>query len=269
MILWVVALRPEAAPLIAARELVAAPEATPWPLYLRGREEGLVITGVGAKSAAAACGWLHGYLRPPAESGWLNVGIAGHSSGPVGRAVQAHRVVEAATGRAWYPVPLPGLRLAGDSVFTVDEPETVFGRAGAYDMEASGFLTATARWATAELVQVVKVISDSPSEPAAGLDRGRIQELIEARLQEVTAVAEALARCTTHLAGRSAAPPGYLALVERWHFTVTQQRQLRRLLERHAALSGEEADLASICGRDAREALRLLAERVEAMGVEA
>lgn len=268
MIVWVVALRPEADPLIAARSLRAVGEPTAWPLFVRGDEEALVVTGVGRNACAAGCGWLQGYLRPAAHAAWLNVGIAGHSSGPSGRAVLAHKVVEQATGRAWYP-PIPhGHSLTGDTLFTVDRPETDFAQPGAYDMEASGFLAATARWATTEMVQVVKVVSDTPTEPASQLDRGGVRSLIEARIDDLEVVAGALARCGEVLALRAADPPGYESLSTRWHFTVTQQRQLRRLLERHAALEGDPAVLESVTAVDGRGALGLVADRVERLSME-
>lgn len=268
MILWVVALRPEAAPLIEARGLEAVSERTPWPLYRRDESEALVISGVGRNRVARACAWVRAHLEPPLHAAWLNAGIAGHSTGPVGRALLAYRVVEPTTGNSWFPPPLPGHRLAGDTVYTVDQPETEFARPGAYDMEASGFLATTARWATSEVTQVVKVISDSPDEPASQLDRKRVEGLIGDRVADIESVADALSLCSSALETRYAEPSGYESLVGRWHFTVTQRRQLRRALERHAALSPREVDTDSITARDAGEALRQLNERVEALGVE-
>ncbi len=217
MIAWIVALRAEAQPLVRGLSLRAFSRATPWPLYLAADGgAALVVSGVGKAASAAAVGWAQGVLdvaaserssrgdasgavSPDAEAAgrtlvaWVNVGIAGHSKGPLGRVLLAHRVVDVATQRAWYPPPVPGVTLESDTVFTVDRPESAFEGAGAYDMEAAGFLTAASRCGSAELAQVVKVVSDTPERPAAELGRREVSSLVEARFDEIVALGEALA----------------------------------------------------------------------------
>jgi hypothetical protein len=270
MIVWVVALAAEAQPVIERRGLRRAAEAaTPWPLYLAaGGKEALVVCGVGRAAAAGACDWVHGRLGLTAATGWLNAGIAGHSSGPVGRALVAHRVIERSTDRAWYPPPLPGLALAGDTLYTVDRPESEYSQPGAYDMEAAGFLLATARLATAEAAQVVKVVSDSPEAPARELSRGRVSELIACRWPELASVAAGLGDVVSALDARAALPLEAEPLLKQGRFSVTQRRQLRRLLERHSALGGDGSKLESLAGRPAAEVLDQLARWVECAGME-
>jgi hypothetical protein len=228
----------------------------------------LVISGVGRVAAAAASGWLHGFLSPPSHAAWINVGIAGHSDGPVGRLLVADRVVERATGRAWYPPTPPGLSLAGDTVFTVDRPEEDFGEEGAYDMEASGFLAAAGRWGTVELAQVVKVISDTPDAPSAELDRRRVENLMQGNLDDIGSVADAVSDVAAVLERREEPPPGYDELTSRWRFTVTQRRQLRRLLQRYRALSGQVGDLETIDASDSRGAIEILERTVHLLSLE-
>jgi hypothetical protein len=272
VILWVVALRAEARPLVRGLGLRGYPRPTPWPLYVDADgKAALVVSGVGRPAAAGAVGWARGFLEERiAEagaddvgiaSGWVNAGVAGHSEGPVGRALLAHRVVDVATGRAWYPPPVPGVILESDTVFTVDRPETAFEVGGAYDMEAAGFLAAASRCVSAELAQVVKVVSDTPDHPAAELDEGRIGALIEARLDEIFAVGRALSGLGVELASRRVDPPGWAEYLGRWRFSTTHRRQLRRLLERHAALApGEPPSLPE--ARDAAAALAALRSSV-------
>ncbi|MCZ6727548.1 MAG: hypothetical protein O7A98_09385, partial [Acidobacteria bacterium] len=256
-------------PLIAARRLRARPERTPWPLYVsRDDSEALVISGVGRASAAAASGWVQGALGPPAHAGWLNVGIAGHAEGPVGRLVLGHRIVEVATGRAWYPPPLPGVDLASETVFTVDTPELEYPEAGTYDMEASGFLAATDRWGSLELAQVVKIVSDTRDAPPSELDGERIRGLVESRMDEIGVVAGALTAVGEEVAERTAPPRGYEELSARWRFTATRRRQLRRLLERYWALAGPDGELGEIDAVDARQGLRVLTRRVDELSLE-
>jgi len=266
---WVVALRSEAAPLIAHHRLRSYPRATPWPLYTSfDGEMALVISGVGRAASAAASGWLGGYLRPPAHAAWINVGIAGHSQGPIGRTLVADRVVERATGRAWYPPAPAGSTLAGDTVFTVDQPERDFSEVGAYDMEAAAFLAAAGRWCTAELAQVVKVISDTPEAPPTALDRRTVEKLIENRLDDIASFTDAVCEVAGVIERRGEPPLEYEELTNRWRFTVTQRRQLRRLLQRYWALSPEGRDLETVDAKDARGAIRILEERVHLLSLE-
>jgi hypothetical protein len=228
----------------------------------------LVISGVGRAASAAACGWLQGFLHPPEHSAWINCGIGGRGRGPLGSVLTADRVVEVATGRAWYPPPLPSVELSSETVWTVDKPEFEFGEEGVYDMEAAGFLTATGRLGTVELAQVVKVVSDTCGQPSMGLDKARVSELIEAALPEIDRLASALTSLTAVLDERHAPPKSFDELRRRWSFSVTQTRRLRRLLDRHRALAGESRAIEEIDARDARGALEVLQRRVERLAVE-
>ena len=264
MIVWVTALRAEAKPLVSAFALRACSGETPWPLYMSADDEvALVVSGVGRTASAAASGWAHGRLARSGSVGWINAGIAGHRTGPVGRLLTAHKVIDSATDRVWYPPILPGVALPSETVITVDRPERDFTVPGLYEMEAAGFLAATGRWATVELCQVAKVISDTPAAPPEELSASRVSELMAAELEGLTELAVAVEASAAELAGRDLDPPTLDPWLDRWHFTVSQRRQLRRLLSRHRAL--EASTPASLPGaaRDGADALRALGRHVD------
>jgi nucleoside phosphorylase len=211
LIRLVVALPAEARPLIRRYELARAAGGE-FPVW-RADGVALVVSGVGRHKAAAATAFLAAAEGPgegASEAAWLNVGIAGHRSLPLGEAVLAHKVVSAAGGRAWYPPLLFEPPCATAAVITVgrpetsypeDRPETSYPEEAAYDMEATGFCLAAARFASAELIQVVKVVSDNAAAPLDRLTAGGVEELIERRVEIVAGIAERTAALAGH-------PPG-------------------------------------------------------------
>jgi nucleoside phosphorylase len=202
LIRLVVALPAEARPLIRRYELARAAGGE-FPVW-RADGVALVVSGVGRHKAAAATAFLAAAEGPgegASEAAWLNVGIAGHRSLPLGEAVLAHKVVSAAGGRAWYPPLLFQPPCATATVITVDRPETSYPEEAAYDMEATGFCLAAARFASAELIQVVKVVSDNAAAPPDRLTAGGVEELIERRVEIVAGIAERTAALAGH-------PPG-------------------------------------------------------------
>lgn len=275
MIRFVVALAAEARPLLE-RYRMQRVEA-PFPLY-EGEDAGsrscLIVSGAGGSAAAAAVGFLGGrYSETPGGAGaWLNVGVAGHRSLEPGTTRLAHTVRDDATGRVWYPPrigsrstepsPLP----AGSALRTVAAPESRFDTDDLYDMEAAGFYPAALRFATAELVQCFKIVSDNRRTQARELTQSRLGELVDSALGEIGAFAEHLRKLSLELP--VAADPALLRL-ERFRFTTSQKRKLRRLVTRLAALGGLEEVEASArelaSPTSPSEALDRLEKRVEAI----
>ncbi len=221
MIRYVVALPAEARPLIRHLDLIRAPAGEP-PIW-RGPGVSLVVSGIGRAAAAAAVESL-ARLDDAAESGvggaggfpdeaaWINVGVGGHRDLPLGEVVLADRVVDAAAAgqrspeahlpRAWCPPLVFEPPCATATVTTVDRPETRYPEDTVYDMEAAGFCAAAARRASAELIQVIKVISDNTAAPPARLTALRVEELIAGRLDTIAAIAAETAAHARELAAR-------------------------------------------------------------------
>lgn len=211
----------------------------------------LVRTGIGKAQMAAAVGWLAGRTEDCGRAEpaiWLNAGIAGHGSLPVGEVAVAHRVVDASNRRASYPPLVVEPPCATCEVRTVDVPETKYEDAEgvafggvAYDMEGSAFVDAARRFATAELVHCVKVVSDGPDAPVHGLNRERIAELSEALVPVVGELARRLHPILDEVRTVTDDPADYRELLEAHHFTVSDRVQLRKQLRRRSALAPEES----------------------------
>ena len=204
MLCFVVALRPEARPLLDRYRLEPLAD-RPFRIYRRD-DLALVISGIGKVAAGAATAYLQAHLRSTSERplAWLNVGVAGHGRRPVGEAVLAETVRDDGSGRSWrLPIPFDA-PVATSGIVTVDRVERTFAEPVVYDMEAAGFVATARRFAPAELVQCLKVVSDGPGMVPEDLTRERLFELVAGRLDDVAAVAEALTDALgRHVAGRN------------------------------------------------------------------
>ena len=240
MLRFVVALEAEARPLIEQYRLAPGGGERGFKTFRRD-DVALIVAGIGKVAAAAAVSRLHGVTGAERDAVWINVGIAGHGTRPVAEAVLAHKVVDRASGRAWYPPLVFKPPCATDQVTTVDRPERAFDLPGAFEMEASGFVPSAGRFASAELVHCVKIVSDGHSSSLEGLTPEVVRRLVASQLSTVEAVAEACASLSRELRRVDAEAPELGACLERWHFTVTERRELRRLLRRRRTLAPQQA----------------------------
>ena len=93
---FVVALMAEAKPYINRLKLQPESRHKAFKVYVNDKVN-LVVSGIGRNNAAAAAAYLGAHSAPAGSvSLWLNVGIAGHKTQPMGAVVVAHKVIERA-----------------------------------------------------------------------------------------------------------------------------------------------------------------------------
>ncbi len=200
---FVVALKAESQPLIERYRLERDAGFAAFRVFRRG-DRALVVSGIGKAAAAAAAAYLHLATGGERHAVWLNVGIAGHGTRPVGEAVLARQVIDRASGRRWQlPLGLPA-PCATDQVTTVDRPEREMAVPGAFDMEASGYVATACRFSPAELVHCLKIVSDGPTSELESLTPRVVRRLVEQHLPTVEAVAEVCGRRSRQLLSRRA-----------------------------------------------------------------
>jgi len=265
MIHIVTALPCEAKPLIRHYELNGRQRENGFRIYENGHLR-LIIAGVGQCAAAAACAYLQG-ADPHTKHSWLNLGIAGHGRLEIGTAVLAHKISDAA-GTAWYP-PLPfNPPCETVELISVDRPETDYPGKAAYDMEATGFYATAGRFNSHELVQVLKVISDNPANPAHQVTAEQTEALICARLDSIDALLKQLTQLEAQLAQQEPPVEAMAAFLQHWHFSTTQQHQLQRLLQRWQALSGATPTTSEFeAARNSKQVIAALQEKITALPV--
>lgn len=256
----VVALDAEAKPLISWFGLKRQHPDRGFPVF-RHAHVALVIAGPGKVNAAAATAHLHAACGFPRNALWANIGVAGHPELEIGATRVAHAVDDAATARSWFPPlaitpPWPSAR-----VITVDRPDLVYGTGQLVEMEAAGFYATACRFATSELVQVVKVVSDNLAHPAGRLRAGDLTALIGRQLDALDLFLHRLGRLANELAEVDSADEDQLErYLARWRFTASQRRQLQEQLRRwnvHSAAPAWPHGIES--ASSAAEAIRLLA----------
>ena len=189
MIHLVVALRSEARPLIRRFSLERVGEGR--PAVWRGGEISLVVSGMGRARASAAVDRVA--AGSPTPSAWVNLGIGGHRSLPLGQTVLAREVIDASSGSVRRLRPLADPPCALATVTTVDRPELDYPDDAVYDMEAAVFCAAVAGSVAPERIQVAKVISDNAAAPPQRLTAERVEELIEGRIDTLSWIVERLA----------------------------------------------------------------------------
>ena len=208
MLCLVVALAAEARPLLASLHLQGV-SGHPYRICA-GEQTHLIVSGIGKVAAAAATAYLRALIGDT-PAAWLNIGIAGHGSQAVGTALLAHKVVDAASGKPFYPTFTASPPCRTTLLHTVDHAQPPVGDA-AYDMEASGFCEAAQRFATSERIHCLKIVSDNPQFPYQTLNAEKIEALIEAQLDTAAQVGEHLRTLSQQLHALHADPPGLAEL---------------------------------------------------------
>ena len=254
----VVAHKLEAKPLIAMLGMERIHSVSTYPLFQNQQGVSLIIAGMGKLAAndAVACMAKLQDSDSSLKSAWLNIGIAGHQSAAVGSGLLAHKITDGVSGDSFYPPQLlSGLKTS--DIITVDEPEFSYPEDAAYEMEAFGFYAAATQLATAELVQVYKIVSDNPSNPATDIDRGQIANWIDAQSDAIHKLVQHLSDLVNEVNRVYGHPQQVAQLCARFSLTVTQRTQLIRLCQRYHAL-GQGARLQLLADRGASSAKQLI-----------
>lgn len=259
---FVIALPCEAKPLIAKFGLHPLEGRQPYPIYHdENRLHWLIVTGVGRQAASVGTAYLAGLTTSGKSIAWLNIGVAGHATLPLGEARVAHKITDVTSGTSHFPpVILQGLPT--ESLVTVTQPEKSIPSQMLVDMEGSAFYAAASTFSSPELVHCLKVVSDHGTEQR--LAKEHVTSLVEGQLSAVEAASEQLLELSSEFAARWADPAYFDAILGDYHFTATQKNQLRRLLQRWQVLLGDE-DVAHYVWKHAAtasEALASLKERL-------
>lgn len=233
---FVVALLPEARPLIECFKLRKRKSTSPFPIF-ENTDYRLIVSGIGQVRAAAATGYMLGQMI--GTEPLLNIGIAGHGTLPVGEAFIGNRIFLREDKSVYYPPPVLDPSIPTSALQTIDHPEKNYPDSIGYDMEAHAICTIGYRSITRELVQVLKIVSDNPSNP---LEKFTPDQAVTLITDKISLIEDVVSQMKT-LAKELAVDPILLELISEiqssHHFSVTESHQLRRYLERASALGIE------------------------------
>jgi adenosylhomocysteine nucleosidase len=104
-------------------------------------------------------------------------------------------------------------------------------------MEGAAFYETSARFSTGELIHCLKIVSDNESSPLHTIQPKSVSELIDAKLTLIDSLLQMLIPLSDSL--NQSPLPQYEQLLNQYHFTVTQQLQLKKLLTRWQLLKDD------------------------------
>ncbi|OOZ43568.1 5'-methylthioadenosine/S-adenosylhomocysteine nucleosidase family protein [Solemya velum gill symbiont] len=257
MIHFVVAFDAEARPLIDHFKLKRQHHERSFPVYL-GEHHALIVSGAGKIASAAATAHLHGLTGFQHQQVWINFGIAGHPSLPVGETRLCHQVIDKLSKQVFYPQLVIKSPWPSESLFTLDEPDDSYGDDALLDMEASSFFATANRYATAELVQVVKVVSDNAEAPINDIPtKQQIIELLAPQVEQLKHFSDSLQQLANQLQPDRRIGEAAAYYQQKFHFSFSQSESLQHLLQQwialDAAISTDE-----LCRFDAKSSRQLL-----------
>jgi adenosylhomocysteine nucleosidase len=235
---FVVALKAEAGPLIEYFRLCKQ-SSEELPLFTNDIHR-LVLSGPGKELSAKATAFLRNRFPLPNQA-WLNFGLAGHGSLPVGKTFLANRILDKQE-RAFYPTQCLEHSLESSALRTSSSPLSNYPEAIGYDMEASAFCRSASPFSVREIIQVIKVVSDNPEQPVDTFDRSSAGALIEKSLPSVLPVINQL----EEIAKKIELPTGLNEFIDSvfslYPFSETQRHQVRKLLTHAHALGVPKKD---------------------------
>ena len=219
-ICWVIALEPEAKPLIDLFDLHPFSNNLNFPVYINPKSgHALVISGIGSSKAAAAATYLKMLFNVQRYVAWINIGIAGFCEEPIGQLFQAIKVYDTARKTSYFP----GFRLSKivkcQTLHTVAQPETKYSEAVLFDMEASGFCEIASMFSCNELVFVLKIVSDTPKSPVSLVSREAITQLIYQNKNKLREIISRIETLVNDEKKRLHVPEEVYQYFERYHFT--------------------------------------------------
>ena len=216
----------------------------PYPIYL-AQDMVLIVSGVGKIAAAAATAYLYAVSQslltvPDKDIGtldsWLNIGMAGHGTSELGTGLLAHTIIDAASEQCWYPSIAFAAPCTSICLQTVDIPKQDYDQDHAYDMEASGFYGTASKFTALELVHCYKIVSDNQQSASDRISAALAQQWVHQCLDDIDALRIALDQLGQANKHDTAVTQATTIIRARWHFSVYQQHQLQRLLQRWQAL---------------------------------
>lgn len=268
MIHLICALKCEAMPIIRHYRLKRLDKGGIFPVYLDTTSSlSLVITGLGKINAVAGASYVHGLFNTQQSDGWLNIGIAGHKTLAIGQAVLAHRIQDHASDQVFYPqfVFEPPCPTAG--LLTLDKPSANYAE-NMFDMEATGFYATASRFATSELIHVLKIISDNEEHPAFKLNESFVEGLIGNHVETIGFLLDELRPLSLELEAIQKIPEYYPQFIERWHFTRYERGTLAQLLNRWSILCPDRDPMEQIeTIHHGKEVLAILSRQLETLPI--
>ncbi len=253
MVHFICAIQCEAKPLIAHYRLKKCAESSSFPLFIsRDKSISLTISGIGNINSAAATAFTHAFLQTSKPDIWLNIGIAGHRTLDIGEISLAHKIVFQANHHTWYPQILFSPPCQSMEILSNDKPvidyDSSLPSEPVFEMEAAGFYATACRFATSELVHVIKIISDNRHHHVDKISDSIINNSVKNKLSTIERILESLRLSAKELECLNKMPDFYDQIIEQWRFTHAERSLLKTCLNRWHVLCPDENPMKELEG---------------------
>jgi hypothetical protein len=228
----------EAKPLVDHFGLKKATTIQPFAVYLN---QGicLTVTGLGKSAMAAGVAYTQALFAGTELPVLLNIGIAGHKDHAVGDLFLVDKITDADSLKNYYPPLVFTPPCPTANIQTVSRPLLNYDPHTLCDMEASAFYETAVRFSTGELVHCLKIISDNELSPVENVQPKQVEALIAVHVTTIEIIVAELNRAAKLIT--TPQPKLFEQLTQRYHFTVSEQGQLKNQLSRWATLTDNQA----------------------------
>jgi hypothetical protein len=231
----IIALKHEAYHVIKRYQLTLAVH-QPFKVY-QNENLRVVLSGVG-KSASHAATKFALEDRNTHNGLWINFGVAGDRTLPIGSLVSISKVTENDTDRRWYPSIKQANKHCVKELLTYSTAVNQYPLNSCCDMEAAGFMAAVSETICSEHIHVLKLISDNTSSGIGNLTKILMKHLVE---EKMSLIGDYIKSAEQHLSIEpKKLPRNAEKMCQEQHFTVTQTRQLLELYRSFSALCPDE-----------------------------
>ncbi len=161
MIHFVVATNSEARPLIDLLKLKKIKDLKQTFIYAN-QNISLTISGIGKVNAAIGVTQTYYYYNQKNNNIWINIGLAGHKYLKVGDICTINKITDNETKKIIFPF-INKFKMQNQECLSVGIQKKRYS-SKVYDMESFGFYQSAYQYASKELLQIVKIISDNQLE---------------------------------------------------------------------------------------------------------
>ena len=191
MLIWVCALHCEAKPVIDFYRLKKITgQSLPFDLYA-GAECHCIVTGMGDQNMLRGLQSAQQYFHNISAKRWINLGIAGHKTLPLGSAVIVEQTANEATGET---IALPAPKHSGFSIrpaISVSAETTDYHDDAIFDMESFRFAQHCRQQAQPENCCCIKIISDNAASKP-NRNKAQISAWIADKMPQIADLAQSL-----------------------------------------------------------------------------
>jgi len=224
----------EAKPLVEHFKLKKDTTIQPFAVYLN-QDICLTVTGLGKSAMAAGVAYSQALFASVEHPVLVNIGIAGHIDHVLGSLFLIDKITDVDSLKSYYPPVAFTPPCPTANIRTVSRPQPVYDREHLCDMEASAFYETAVRFSTGELIHCLKVISDNELSPAENIQPKQVEALIAAHVATIETLLKELSRLAALITAPE--PDRFEQLIQRYHFTASEQGQLKNRLSRWAVLT--------------------------------